>query len=98
MLLARFMKREKRLTKRERKAITGAGPSVHQHEEAHIHCVACGRHLDIQEFEDPPTAKWIRCNHGTEFPSCVACEAGSRVLIEAHDRSGQPIKSVAAWH
>ena len=92
------MKREKRLTKRERKALTGATAGHHHHEEAHIHCIACGRHLDAEEFEDPPTAIWIRCNHGSEFSSCAACEASSRVLIEAHDRSGQPVKSAAAWH
>lgn len=94
------MKREKRLTRRERKAMTGGSPSGHTHDhgEQHIHCIACGRHLDLEEFEDPATAKLIRCNHGTEFPSCVACEANSRVLIEAHDRSGQPVRTASAWH
>jgi hypothetical protein len=95
------MKREKRLTKRERKALnpSQAASAPHDHDqEQHIHCVACGRHLNIEEFEDPATAKLIRCNHGSEFPSCVACEANSRVLIEAHDRSGQPVKTASAWH
>ncbi|MCU0657219.1 MAG: hypothetical protein MUF64_18750 [Polyangiaceae bacterium] len=93
------MKRERRLTKRERKALTGGGPQhQHNHEEAHIHCISCGRHLDHEEFEGVGTARWLRCDHGTEFPSCTACEASSRVLIEAHDRSGQPVKSAAAWH
>jgi NAD-dependent SIR2 family protein deacetylase len=92
------MKREKRLTKRERKALNAPTHHHHHHEEAHIHCIACGRHLDAEEFEEPVRAKWIRCNHGSEFPSCVGCEASSRVLIEAHDRSNQPVKSAAAWH
>lgn len=96
------MKREKRLTKREQKAqkaaTSGVGHQHHHHDEQHIHCISCGRHLDIQEFDEPARARFIRCNHGTEFPTCVGCEAQSRTLLEAHDRSGQPVKTAAAWH
>ncbi len=93
------MKREKRLTKRERKALDPSrGASGHNHEEQHIHCIACGRHLDAAEFDSPATATIIKCAHGSTFPSCVACVANSRVLLEAHDRSGQPVKTAAAWH
>ncbi len=99
------MKREKRLTKRERKAIFGTGPSGgstslqgHDHEQ-HIHCINCGRHLDHAEFDsNPPTAKMLRCDHGSHFPSCTACESASRVRIEAHDRSGMPVQTAPAYH
>ncbi|RYE87986.1 MAG: hypothetical protein EOO75_13800 [Myxococcales bacterium] len=96
------MKREKRLTKRERKAISGTGPSGaslggHDHAQ-HIHCINCGRHLDPSEFDAPVTAKMLRCDHGSHFPSCTACESASRVRIEAHDRSGLPVQTAPAYH
>lgn len=92
------MKREKRLTKREKKAISGGGqPHEHNHEQ-HIHCVACGRHLDAVEFEDPSTAKVIACQHGSRFPSCVGCETRTKALLAEHDRTGQPVKTASAWH
>ena len=97
------MKREKRLTKREQKALRGPRPGAeaHNHEE-HIHCVACGRHLDVAEFEGtlvgPPTATRLQCRHGGHFPSCVACSARTRELLETHDRTGQPVQQAAAWH
>ena len=96
------MKREKRLTRRERQAISGRGPSGgvqgHDHEQ-HIHCINCGRHLDPSEFDgNAPTAKMLRCNHGSHFPSCTACESASRVRIEAHDRSGMAVQTAPAYH
>jgi hypothetical protein len=91
------MKRTKRLTKRERKA-TQPARAAGGHEEQHIHCISCGRHLDPREFDDPMTAKLVTCQHGSSFPSCVGCETASRLLLEAHDRSGQPVKTAAAWH
>lgn len=93
------MKREKRLTKRERKAASGGGEGHdHHHHEQHIHCVACGRHLDPAEFDDPVTAKLIACQHGSQFPSCVGCETRTKALLAEHDRTGQPVKTTAAWH
>ena len=54
------MKREKQLTKRERKAAKGAGPSGSNPKEAqHIHCIACGRHIEPSEFNAPATAMRI---------------------------------------
>ena len=50
------MKREKMLTKRERKAAKGAGLTGQTKEAAHIHCITCGRHLDPAEFHAPATA------------------------------------------
>jgi hypothetical protein len=44
------------------------------------------------------TAKLVTCQHGSSFPSCVGCETASKLLLEAHDRSGQPVKTAAAWH
>lgn len=93
------MKREKRLTKREKKSADPnrkAGP--HQKNQ-HIHCIACGRHLDPSEFEGtPPMATSIVCDHGSHFPSCVGCMQQSQALVDAHDKSGQPVKTAAAWH
>jgi hypothetical protein len=93
------MKREKKLTKRERKATFGTGsPGGQAHGHQHIHCVACGRHLDPHEFDDPATATFVRCQHGSTFPSCVTCTARSQALLDEHDRTGQPVRAAAAWH
>jgi hypothetical protein len=95
------MKRTKRLTKREKKALDPghkAGPNPSQ-QQAHIHCVACGRHIDPDEFTGPPaTATWITCDHGSQFASCVTCIVQAETLVAAHDRTGNPIKAAAAWH
>ena len=91
------MRREKRLTKRERKAQTPGGG--HNHDAQHIHCVACGRHIDHDEFgASPPNAVFIRCEHGSRFASCAGCEDRSRKLVVEHDRSGRPVAAAAAWH
>ena len=91
------MRREKRLTKREKKAQSaGAG---HAHQGQHIHCVACGRHIDPDEFgASPPNAVFLRCNHGSRFPACAGCQGRAQQLIEEHDRSGKPVAAAAAWH
>jgi len=94
------MNREKKVTKRERKELNG-GPRVSGAPVKggqHIHCVACGRHLDPSEFNSPVTAKMLRCQHGTTFPSCVACEAQSVSLLAEHDRTGQAVRTASAWH
>lgn len=91
-----MVKREKRLTKREKKA---QSPGAHQHEHRHIHCIACGRHLDPEEFDsDPPTAMVIVCQHQSQFPACTACEVEARARVAEHDRTGQPPKVAGAWH
>jgi hypothetical protein len=88
------MKREKRLTKKERKAEAG-----HSHEHQHIHCISCGRHIDPHEFSaSPPSAHILACQHGSKFPSCAACTAASQKLLDEHDRTGQPVKTAGAWH
>ncbi len=92
------MKREKTLTKRERKAAHGAGPSGAPKQAAHIHCVACGRHLDPSEFNAPATAVRVPCQHKTQFPSCTSCVERTRELLAEHDRTGQPVRTAAAWH
>ncbi|MFO0561892.1 MAG: hypothetical protein U0269_28020 [Polyangiales bacterium] len=92
------MKKEKRLTKAEKKALKG-GPRAASSEAQHIHCIACGRHLDPHEFDGADaTAKVLYCQHRSGFPSCVKCEAMSQVLLDEHDRSGEPVKPAAAWH
>ena len=90
------MKREKRLTKREKKDQDGAG---HKHDNTHIHCIACGRHIDPNEFSQvPPGALVITCEHKSQFPSCANCEVTARYLVAEHDRTGKPVNSAAAYH
>jgi hypothetical protein len=90
------MKREKRLTKRERRSLNG-GPRPQPN--AHIHCIACGRHIDPPEFESTPQgATLITCDHGSRFAACTGCESTARYLIEEHDRTGKPVQAAAAYH
>lgn len=101
------MKREKRLTKRERKAAQGAkgpaglpparAPEAHHHHH-HIHCIACGKHLDPEMFGEPDGADFLRCEHGSDFPHCVGCLEKARELVAEHDRTGQKVKVAPAWH
>lgn len=99
------MKREKRLTKREAKALRGPSPQArpkaaaggHDHNK-HIHCIACGKHLDPSSFGEPDGASFTRCDHGSDFPHCNACEAKAKELIAEHDRSGKPVQTASAWH
>jgi methionyl-tRNA synthetase len=92
------MKREKKLTKRERKAVSGVGPSGKSTEPQHIHCVACGRHLDPSEFDAPATAVSVFCQHRSRFASCAACVPRTKELLAEHDRTGQAVKMAEAWH
>jgi hypothetical protein len=92
------MKRQKRLTRREKK-ILDPGPRPPGPAGQHIHCVACGRHIDPDEFEGTPaTAVTVRCDHGSTFASCVGCSVKAEALVAEHDRTGQPVKAAAAWH
>lgn len=95
------MKREKKLTKRERKAILGKGPAAAPKAGAnggHIHCIACGRHIEPVEFESPESATIVQCAHGSTFPACLGCQIPAQKLLDEHDRTGQPVKVAAAWH
>jgi hypothetical protein len=93
------MKREKRLTKRERKANDPGFRPGPRGNNQHIHCVACGRHIDPAELaSSPPSATWITCDHGSRFASCVGCMQEAQKRIDEHDRSGQPISAAQAWH
>jgi hypothetical protein len=90
------MKREKRLTKREKKELSGGGST---HEHGHIHCIACGRHIDPSEFTTAPqSAMVITCEHKSQFPACANCEVTARHLVAEHDRTGQPVKTASAYH
>jgi hypothetical protein len=95
------MKRDKRLTKKERKALSPAAanpqPSDHHH-HGHIHCIACGKHLDAESFGEPNGAAFLRCDHGTDFPHCIACAERAKALVQEHDRTGTPVKKASAWH
>ena len=89
-------KTPKRLTKRERKELYGKGPSG---ASQHIHCVACGAHLDPHQFKGPPaTARWLRCDHGSTFASCEDCVPEAQRRLAEHDRSGRPVQTAPAWH
>ncbi len=103
------MKREKRLTKKERKLADGparavvpgaraARPAQHQHKHAHIHCIACGKHLDQEMFGEPDGADFIRCEHGSDFAHCIGCFEPAKKLVEEHDKTNTPIQKAAAWH
>jgi hypothetical protein len=92
------MKRQKRLTKRERKALAAPQPGAISAEHQHIHCVACGRHIDPAEFDSPETAMLLRCQHGSTFTACVGCEAEAAARLAEHDRTGQPVKAAGNWH
>jgi hypothetical protein len=89
------MKREPKLTKRERKALN---PKVAIPTGDHIHCIACGMHLDPHRFAPPASATMIKCKHGSQFPSCTDCVAISQRLVDEHDRTGTNVQAAAAWH
>ncbi len=90
------MKREKRLTKRERKALAPAKPNAAAASK-HIHCIACGRHIDAPEFNSGE-AVILRCQHGSTFPACSGCRSLGAELLAEHDRSGQAVRTADAWH
>jgi hypothetical protein len=101
------MKREKHLTRRERQALNGGprGPNPSARRStlqpgAHIHCVACGRHLQtVGEAETGPrTWSDVTCAHGSVFQACTSCVGQARVLLDDHDRTGQAVRAAAAWH
>lgn len=92
------MRREKKLTKRERKALAGPRPAVAPPAGKHIHCVACGKHLDPHEVSGQATAVMVKCRHGTTFASCVDCRAMTQALLDEHDDTGKPVQVAAAWH
>jgi hypothetical protein len=96
------MKREKLLTKKERKAAQG-GPrpaqAGHDHTH-HIHCVACGRHIEPDELQSVvgATAVVLRCQHGSQFAACAECEGRAQALLDEHDRTGRGVAAAPAWH
>ena len=93
-------KKTKRLTKRERKDQFGKGPSGTQNKEStHIHCIACGRHLDPTEFTArPATATRLTCQHGSRFAACAGCVPEAQARLDEHDRTGQPPRIANVWH
>jgi len=90
--------REKRLTKREKKE-QNPRPQQHTHGEQHIHCIACGKHLDPEGFDkSPPDALFLRCQHGSQFPCCPGCEVEAQFRLDEHDRTNKPVTTARAWH
>lgn len=92
------MKRPKQLTKRERKALSPARPRPAAQQAQHIHCVACGIHLHVEQFDPPATATYVRCKHGSTWPSCTGCAPRAKELLAEHDRTGRPVQAAGAWH
>ena len=94
------MKRKPKLTKREKKAMAPPRPAGQpaQSGHQHIHCIACGKHLNDSDFEAPAVATIITCEHGSRFASCTKCLVKSTALVKEHDASNQPIRSATAWH
>ncbi len=92
------MKRKPKLTKREKKALSPRPAQPAQHNHQHIHCIACGKHLEESDFEPPATATIITCDHGSNFPSCVACMPKAMAAVKEHDRTNQPVQTATAWH
>jgi hypothetical protein len=86
------------LTKRERKALAPPRPGGGTPGPQHIHCIACGRHIDAAEFNAPASATMLRCDHGSKFPACVTCEAAAKARLAEHDRTGNGVEVAAAWH
>ena len=100
------MKREKRLTKKERKAEKGpqAGGAVARpaaqgaHQHTHIHCIACGKHLEPSSFGEPGGPSFYRCQHGSDFAHCAEHADQAKALVDEHDRTGKAVKTAQAWH
>ena len=92
------MKRKPKLTKRERKAQTPPRPAKANAGHGHIHCIACGKHLDPSDFEPPAVATTITCDHGSNFATCVTHVKEASALVAEHDRTNQPIRAAQAWH
>ena len=102
------MKREKRTTKKERKAAQGvtstpvrpraSAAAQRGHDHTHIHCIACGKHLDPSVFGEPDGATFYRCQHGGDFPHCAGCAERAKQLVDEHDRTGKPVQKAAAFH
>jgi len=101
------MKRNPTLTKREKKSLEPPRPAQSRpvaakaagHGHQHIHCIACGRHIDPSELSgEAPKARVLTCQHGSQFASCIGCVEGSQRLLDEHDALNQPVKAAAAWH
>lgn len=93
------MKREKRLTKRERRELDPTRGQRTTQTAEHIHCIACGRHIDPTEFTSfPPKSVYLQCEHKHDFPACNDCQVTARYLIAEHERTGNPVQIAQAWH
>lgn len=93
------MKRPKRLTRKQRKALQAESTAAAARAHQHIHCIACGRHLEPEAFtRSPINARYIKCLHGSTFAVCAGCETAGRKLLAEHDRTGQPVRVANAWH
>jgi hypothetical protein len=93
-------KTPKRLTKKQRQDLFGKGPSGKPStENQHIHCIACGRHVNPAELSArPASATRLTCQHGSKFVACIGCVPEAQARLDEHDATGQPPRITQAWH
>lgn len=82
----------------------GAGPRGNAGD--HLHCVACGKHLDTlgearaRAASGDVSKLWasLQCEHGSTFYACLACVPRAKQLLAEHDREGKAVDAAPAWH
>ncbi len=76
-----------------------ASTTTHDHAR-HIHCIACGRHIDPEELTSIITmsAAVLTCQHGSQFAACAEHTKEAQALLDEHDRTGTGVRAAPAWH
>jgi hypothetical protein len=92
------VKRQPRVTKREKKKLAPQATTHADEHHDHIHCTACGKHIEVEDFDAPATALWLKCQHGSEFSACVGCKDVTQRMLDEHDRTGEPVKFAPSFH
>jgi hypothetical protein len=71
-----------------------------EHHAQHIHCIACGRHIDPEELTSVVslTATILTCQHGSQFAACAEHSGAAQELLDEHDRTGTGVRAAPAWH
>lgn len=77
-----------------------AKPAARNHHAEHIHCIACGRHIEPSELSSvvAVTATILTCDHGSRFAACAEHAGAALELLAEHDRTGRPVRAAPAWH
>lgn len=82
------------------------GPAPQGNPGDHLHCVACGKHLDtLGEARARAAANdlsklWatLQCEHGSTFYACIACIPKAKEILAEHDRNNSNVRAAPAWH